>query len=165
MTGPVEGLTLDSHTGILSGVPVFADTYEFTITVTDVIGRTDSRDFVLVVVASDDDACGIEMEITSAVTAFDGTYVDLIWSSPTFPYMDDAYYRIFRNGTLLVQVAQGTNTYHDTTVESAQSYTYAVFFHHGSECPAQQTVAAILDVTGFGIIESGSGDIAVILET
>lgn len=153
MSGVVEGLTLDPTTGILSGIPVFADTYQFTISIEDAVGRTDSRDFTLIVQTADVDDCGIEMGV-SAVTAFDGTYVDLIWDSPTFFYVDDAFYRIFRNGVQLIQFTQGTNDYRDETVESGQTYTYEVFFHHGSECPSEEEVRAILDTTGAAILDT-----------
>src|SRR5512145_2672235 len=44
-----EGLSFNTSTGVLSGIPVFDDTYEFTITVTDAIGNIDSRDYSLLV--------------------------------------------------------------------------------------------------------------------
>jgi hypothetical protein len=150
-----EGLVFDSATGTLSGIPLFADTYQFTITVSDLFGRTDERDYSLLVGANDSDECGIAID-SVAETAFDATYVTISWNSPTFPYMDDSFYRIFRNGELLHQQSVlGARSFTDTTIESGQNYEYLVNFYHGSECPfTDETVPAILDTTGAAVLDS-----------
>lgn len=147
-----EGLSFDTSTGVLSGTPVFDDTYEFTITVTDAIGNNDSRDYSLLVAPGSAAECGIEMDAT-AETAFDGSYVNLAWGAPTFPFADDSTYQITRNGVLIAQLTVGANTYTDTTVVSGQSYEYIITFHHGSHCP--EVVYAILEEGGLGLMEEG----------
>lgn len=150
-----EGLSFDTATGTLSGIPLFADTYEFTIGVTDALGRTDERDYSLIVQPGSAIECGIELDAI-AETAFDGTYVDLTWATPTdFSYADDSTIKILRDGELLVELALGVVTYRDETVESGQTYEYTVNFQHGSECGGAVVYA---------ILEEGGGEATAILD-
>lgn len=149
------GMTFDSDTGILSGVPTFADTYSFTIGVSDVFGREDSQDYSLVINPASAASCAIEID-GAAVIAFDGSYVDLTWDAPTFPFADDSYYQILKDGVLLVQIGVGevgANAYTDTAVVPGQAYEYVINFHHGSSCP--EIVYAILEEGGPGLMEEG----------
>ncbi len=163
ITSVPAGLNFDESTGTLSGIPTFADTYEFTIGVTDVLGRTDERDYSLLVQPGSTTECGIEIDAT-VETAFDGTYVDITWAVPIdFTYSDDSTFKVLRDGIVLVQVALNVITYRDETVESGQSYEYTVQFQHGSECGGAVVYAileegggeptAILDESGAAILE------------
>lgn len=69
-----------------------------------------------------------ELDLT-VTTAFNGTYVDLSWSSPSYSYSPGAYVQIFKSDQFLITLSAVTSSYRDTAVQSGQSYTYRVNFY------------------------------------
>jgi Putative Ig domain len=68
-----DGLTLDSNTGVISGSPTVANTFNFTITATDSVGCTGSQAYTVIINPAG--ACLFCDEFNDGVLATDWTYI------------------------------------------------------------------------------------------
>lgn len=71
----------------------------------------------------------ITTELTSAqilgITAFNGSYVDLSWSTSA-NHRSKSYYYLLKNDQFLAKLAYSKNTYRDTAMTSGAIYAYRV---------------------------------------
>lgn len=72
-------------------------------------------------------APGVEIAVT-AVVAFDGTYVDLSWSTPAGAAAGDTY-TIYRDDVPIAEPNYPEITYRDNDVDPGETYVYRLFFN------------------------------------
>ncbi len=76
-----EGVSLDDTTGIVSGTLIVPGIYDFTATIKDANGATDSRDFRITVIEPDDEGPPDAIRDLSVIYVMD-TYALLMWTAP-----------------------------------------------------------------------------------